>query len=327
MASIARLMATPAQLLRRFTHRLPVEVRQGASAWLGRKGLEVATHYTGREYFATDHPGQTVVRLDYPTSAHNAPRWHPHPGLERIIVERADVYDSSLETIGGYRDAFAKIAVHTEDPYEPAWLNGWQPGLDSGAIYAFLRSRSPALYLEIGSGTSTKFARRAIRDGDLDTKIVSIDPFPRAEIDELCDRVVRSPLETADLAALDELAAGDIVFFDGSHRTFTNSDATVFFLDVLPRLPAGVLVGIHDIYLPHDYPSWIADRYYSEQYLLAAYLLAADPGFDTVLPAWYVWMEKKYRPVLESFWEGPGLSEVERHGAAYWIETRAEAGS
>lgn len=293
------------------------------SSWLGRRGLEVASHYTGKQYVPLDHPGEAYIALDYAPTARNEPRWMPHPGLERIIAERQEDYAATLRTIHQYREQFSAIPVDATDESEPAWLNGWQPGLDSGAIYSFLRSRSPDLYLEIGSGTSTKFARRAIRDGQLPTRIVSIDPSPRAEIDRLCDQVIRSPLEEADLAIVDELRAGDVLFFDGSHRTFMNSDATVFFLELLPRLPSGVVVGIHDTYLPFDYPQWVAERYYSEQYLLAAYLLAGTQRFDTILPAWYVWRTERFHPVIESLWDhDPALTRVERHGAAYWVETR-----
>jgi hypothetical protein len=121
---------------------------------------------------------------------------------------------------------------------------------------------------------STKFARRAIRDHGLPTRIVSIDPDPRDEIDALCDTAIRESLEQIDLNVVDELERGDIVFIDGSHHCFMNSDVTVFFLDILPRLKPGTLVQFHDLMLPYDYPlEWI-ERYYSEQYLLAAYLQA-----------------------------------------------------
>jgi hypothetical protein len=303
--------------------RVPREIRQGGSTWLGRKGLEIASHYTGKEYVALDYHGQPVIRLDYPPSAEDAPRWSPHPRLTDSIARGNDDYRRSLDTINGFKDDFPAIEVHSTSEQEPAWLNGWQPGLDSGAIYSFLRSRSPSLYLEVGSGTSTKFARRAVRDGSLPTEIVSIDPNPRVEINDLCDRVVRESLELADLSAFGELKEGDVVFFDGSHRIFTNSDATVFFLEILPSLPPGVLVGIHDIYLPYDYPSWISHRYYSEQYLLAAYLLAGQPFFRTVLPSWYVWEAETFRPTINSIFGDPRLREVERHGAAFWIETTA----
>lgn len=278
-------------------------------AWLGRRGLELASRYTDRDY----------LPIDYPTSARNEPRWAPHAGLARVIGERDADYAAVLEMFSSYREDFRRIPVRAEDPRDPGWINGWQPALDGAALYSFTRSRSPQLYLEIGSGTSTKFVRRAIEDGGLSTRITSIDPHPRAEIDGICDTVIRSPFEAADLSVFDQLVAGDVVFLDGSHRVFMNSDATVFLLEVLPKLPAGVLVGIHDIYLPSDYPAGIADRYYSEQYLLAAYVLAGTARFETALPAWYVWETQKFRPLLESLWEGAEYAEIERHGGAYWV--------
>ena len=86
----------------------------------------------------------------------------------------------------------------------------------------------------------------------------------------------------------DELTAGDVVFMDGSHRVFENSDATVFFLDVLPSLPSGVLVGIHDILLPDDYlPMWTG-YHWSEQYLMAAHLLAEGEKIQLELACSYI---------------------------------------
>ncbi len=128
----------------------------------------------------------------------------------------------------------------------------------------------PKRFVEVGSGDSTRSAsrRRSIRDHSLPTLITSIDPTPRAEIDKLCDFVIRKPLEEVELDVFDELGPGDFLFIDGSHRSFSNSDVTVAFLDVLPRLRAGVVVHFHDIFWPYDYPPEWADRYYSEQYLL-----------------------------------------------------------
>src|SRR5690606_38556794 len=153
----------------------------------------------------------------------------------------------------------------------------------------FVRDRRPARYVEVGSGQSTKVVRRAVADGDLPTWVRSIDPQPRAEVDGLCHEVLRAPLETVDLAAaFGDLAAGDVVFFDGSHRVLPGSDCVAFFLDVLPALPAGVLVGIHDVYLPDDYPPGFFELWWSEQYVLAATLLA-DAG-------------RRYRVELPCYW-------------------------
>ena len=117
-----------------------------------------------------------------------------------------------------------------------------------------------------GSGDAAKFARRAIQDHGLPTYLTSIDPQPRASIDRSCDRVVRSPLEEVD-QQFAELQAGDFLFIDSSHRTFTNSDVTILFMNLLPRLRDGVVVHLHDIFWPFDYPPEWNDRYSSEQYL------------------------------------------------------------
>jgi hypothetical protein len=168
----------------------------------------------------------------------------------------------------------------------------------------FLWERKPRRYFEIGSGYSTMFARHAITAAGLSTSITSMDPQPRAEIDAICDVRIRSGLENCDLAAFDELGSGDILFYDGSHRCFTNSDVTVFFLEVLPRLPPGVLVHIHDIFLPDDYPEAWNSRLYSEQYLLAAMLLSINPPFKVVLPCYFASLDSEFGAKIDKIFKG-----------------------
>jgi Methyltransferase domain len=171
--------------------------------------------------------------------------------------------------------------------------------------------KEPAIYLEIGSGNSTKFARLAIRSAQLETQIVSIDPFPRTEIDDLCDRLIRNQLEDCDQSIFDQIKSGDIVFFDGSHRVFTNSDVTVFFLEILPRLPKGTIVHVHDIFLPADYPAHGNARKYSEQYILAAMMLGRVPPFKVLLPNYYACIDPQMSPHVTSL-VGPYMNEFRR---------------
>ena len=222
----------------------------------------------------------------------------------------------------------AVIPVHGDGlaEHEPRWWNGWIPGLDAAALYARLVQERPRTYMEVGSGNSTSFARRAISDHGLPTKIVSIDPHPRAAIDAICDEVVRSPVEDVDLAVFERLRPGDVLFVDNSHRVLQNSDATVMFMEVLPSLPAGVHVQFHDIFLPDDYPDAWNDRYYSEQYVLAAFVLGGDAVFRTELPCWYV---THHAPDLAAivtplFERLPG---AERHGHSFWVVTTGGNGS
>ncbi|HEY1471590.1 MAG TPA: class I SAM-dependent methyltransferase [Candidatus Acidoferrum sp.] len=155
--------------------------------------------------------------------------------------------------------------------------------LDAVALYGMLVEFQPKRMIEVGSGDSTKFARRAIRDHGLRTHLTSIDPQPRASIDQLCDLVIRQPLEEIDTALFEQLHAGDFLFIDSSHRTFTNSDVTILFMNLLPRLAEGVVVHLHDIFWPFDYPPEWNDRYYSEQYLLGTYLLNSGGTTPKVL--------------------------------------------
>jgi hypothetical protein len=226
-----------------------------------RLALRVAARVTGRTY----------VTLDFPSSAANLPRYGfgrpEHQRLKAIVERHEATYGHVLDELSVYADDLA--AIPRDASWDTLhWTNGYISGLDGAAIYGLIRSRRPARYIEVGSGFSTMFAARARDDGRLSMNITSIDPHPRTAVDSLCDRVVRQPLESADLGLFRELSAGDMVFMDGSHRVFMNSDAVAFFLDVLPELPDGVIVGIDDMLLPADYfPDW-ADRYYSEQYLL-----------------------------------------------------------
>jgi hypothetical protein len=249
------------------------------------------------------------------------PRWgHGRPPHIKIteILDRAD-YSGLIETLAKYEDLYASVP-QTGHPNgnTPFWQQAWLPNLDAVALMGIIASTKPRRYFEIGSGNSTKFARHTIEKQGLPTTIMSLDPHPRASIDALCDVVIRRPLENCDLAIFDELERGDILFFDGSHRTFTNSDVTVFFLEALPRLKSGVIVQIHDIFLPWDYlPEW-GKRLYSEQYMLAAMLLYPQPPISVILPIWYVSKHPIFSSRLAKIIK-PIRGKTE--GLSFWITT------
>lgn len=155
------------------------------------------------------------------------------------------------------------------------------------------------------------------------TQITSIDPYPRAEIDQLAQRIIREPFEQVDFSFLTDLKANDMLFIDNSHRVLPNSDATVFFLEVLPRLAPGVIVHIHDIYLPYDYPQYMCDRAYSEQYMLAAFILANPAKYETILPNYFISQDAELNKVLQPLWQRPALQGVETHGGSYWLRINA----
>ncbi len=244
-----------------------------------------------------------------PASAHTftinyPPRLEPRYGYGRPpahhileILERNQAAQIEfMAAIFDQKDALARIEVDLDEADAgPRWNQPWFPPLDAISMYTMVATRRPKVYLEIGSGNSTKFAARAVSDLGLPTRIVSIDPEPRSEVDKICDHVIRKPLEDAGEVAdlLSGLSADDIVFFDGSHRCLQNSDVTVFFLETLPGIPDGVTVGIHDIFWPNDYPEDWVKRYYNEQYMLGAYMIGMGSRFPLLFSCAYIGMTQQ----------------------------------
>ncbi len=173
-------------------------------------------------------------------------------------------------------------------------------------------------YMEVGSGNSTLYVKAALLEAGSATRIVSIDPAPRADCDTICDEIIRQKLEDVDLTTFDKLGPGDVLFIDNSHRSLMNSDVTVCMTEVIPRLKAGVLVGFHDIFLPYDYPAQWDERGYNEQYLLACYLLANPGYFDIRLANHWIFREGLHRELLAEIWTQLGEKVRDRPPSAFW---------
>lgn len=152
---------------------------------------------------------------------------------------------------------------------------GW---LDSRAAFALLRHWRPRRVIEVGSGFSSlliaDIGRRFLDPG---FRLTCIEPFPRPFLRCLPGiELIPAPVQDLDLAVFDRLAPGDVLFIDSSHVAKTGSDVNRLYFDVLPRLPVGVRVHVHDIFLPHDYPrEWVLqeNRSWNEQYLVRALLM------------------------------------------------------
>jgi len=201
---------------------------------------------------------RVAIPLDYLPSRDYSPRWgYSRPKIASLsdwFQEYENDYSEFLAMMFDQETATIAIDYNPKNPTTPAFVGGAICAFDLLAIYTMLSLKQPKIYCEIGSGMTTLFARQAILDSSYNTKIISIDPEPRQYVDDLCDQVIRQPLETIDPEWFDQLERGDILFIDGSHRSFMNSDVTVFFVDILARIKPGVIIHIHDITLPYDYP-------------------------------------------------------------------------
>jgi predicted O-methyltransferase YrrM len=172
--------------------------------------------------------------------------------------------------------------------YDPA--NEYFYPADGCLAYLIARACKPRLWLEVGSGNSTRVVRQAIDDGKLPTKLVCIDPQPRIDITGVAHDFIRSEVEAVEASRLvDQLAANDVLFIDSSHSLKVGNDVCHLLLNVVPRLRPGVLVHIHDIFLPYDYPrEWVERGWaWSEQYLVQA-MLQFGLKLQVVWPGYYV---------------------------------------
>ena len=153
------------------------------------------------------------------------------------------------------------------------WNQDWFPRLDAAMAYTLTREARPRRVVEVGSGHSTRFFARAVRDGGLDTRLTSIDPQPRATLEGLPIAFHRETLQRAGTAPFEELAAGDVVFIDSSHILMPGTDVAVFLGRVLPSLPKGIHLHVHDVFLPDPYPKSWAWRGYNEQLAILPLIL------------------------------------------------------
>ncbi len=170
-----------------------------------------------------------------------------------------------------------------KDPTRYFYGNDQYPVLDAEFLYAVLCRFRPKTMIEVGSGFSslvTADVNRRLLGGALD--FTCIEPYPRQFLIDGVDgitRLVRQKVEDVELSFFDRLGEGDVLFIDSSHVSKVGSDVNYLFFEVLPRLRAGVMVHVHDIFLPDEYPRvWVIDqnRNWNEQYLLRAFLQYND---------------------------------------------------
>lgn len=270
-------------------------------------------------WYAITKPGRIAI-LDYPVtpSPLYTPETGPHKALHQMISRGNEEYKRLVQNSLQHTEAFKKIGVSASDNKMPAWKNGFLPAVDTILLYTILEEFRPKKYLEIGSGNSTKVAAFCREQENLNFSVTCIDPHPRREIQEIADSWIDKQIQTVSLDYFRNLEAGDVVFLDGSHVLHPNSDVMWFFMEILPVIPAGVIIHIHDIFLPYDYPQWVCDRFFNEQYMFAACLLNSN-NFKIISPNYYLLTEKITKDVWDELWKIPALSSIKKHGRSFWF--------
>jgi hypothetical protein len=186
--------------------------------------------------------------------------------------------------------------------------------VDAEMLFGIIRLLKPRRMYEIGSGFSTLLAADALHRNGIDgcpCRLIAIDPYASAELG-LPSGVDfwRVPVQDVSPSEFQSLGENDILFVDSSHVCKIGSDVEFLFLEVLPRIRPGVVVHLHDIFMPLEYPKeWVLDlhRFWNEQYLLQAFLT-----FNTTFEVLWAgqWMQIKYPDLIAKAFPSykPGVS-------------------
>ncbi len=150
-------------------------------------------------------------------------------------------------------------------------------GTDALVLYCMVRHLQPKTIVEIGSGFSTRISALAATR-NRNTSLVCIEPYPVEGLKHLpcVSRLLTKRVQEVGIDLFQALGPNDILFIDSSHVARIGGDVPYIYLEVLPRLQPGVIVHMHDIFLPREYPkTWIMDHhlFWNEQYLLHSFLL------------------------------------------------------
>jgi predicted O-methyltransferase YrrM len=199
----------------------------------------------------------------------------PYPAIEALFRRAEATFATTLDSMDSHATALEAM--------RPLLDQAWFPSLDAAVAYAVIREHKPRRIVEVGSGHSTRLLAKALAG---DGEIVAIDPAPRADIAGLAGvTIVATTVQRAPAETFATLVAGDVLFIDSSHILMPGSDVDMLFGRVLPELPAGTLLHVHDIFLPFDYPAIWGWRNYNEQ--------------QGVLP---LLASGAYRPFFSSVW-------------------------
>jgi hypothetical protein len=223
--------------------------------------------------------------------------------------------------------AFAEVlgALPWDAPADKAvfhWNNDQFSHSDAALYYTLLRRLRPRRVVEVGAGNSTKLAAKALGDNGAGS-ILCIDPHAPSWLPGLGAnvqvQVLAAPVQEAPDDVFLSLSENDVLFIDGSHISKTGSDVNHVFLRILPRLPKGVVVHVHDICLPFEYPRyWSEDVlcYWNEQYVLAA-LLANSTKLEVLLGSYF--LHRTEPDLLRRFLPSPAIAGVESIGGSVWM--------
>lgn len=203
------------------------------------------------------------------------------------------------------------------------YANDQYPALDAEVLFCILRHFIPSRVIEVGSGFSSLITAQVNRDflGN-EMEFTCIEPYPRGCLQQPIyglSQLIQRKVEDIPPEFFLSLGKNDVLFIDSSHVSKIGSDVNHLFFEIIPRLQRGVLVHIHDIFLPDEYPKeWMIHegRHWNEQYLVRAFL-QFNSDFEVIWASHF--MATRHRDLIaETFPRFPEFGA----GGSLWLRRK-----
>jgi hypothetical protein len=259
-------------------------------------------------------------RFDLRTMRRPLDQARPLPGIEWNVAGQLAL----LEKLRWADELTEPAGTQADGPRFSFRNSTFGPG-DAEFWYQLIRLKKPRRIFEIGSGNSSLMAMQAIRrnqrdDGSYACKHVCVEPYEMPWLEQTSASIVRAKVEDLDVGFFAELDEDDVLFIDSSHVIKPDGDVLFEYLELLPTLKPGVIVHVHDIFSPSNYPAqWLVDevRLWNEQYLLEAFLTGTS---DWQVVASLNYLRHHHYEALQSV--APFLTP-DREPGSFYLQRRA----
>jgi predicted O-methyltransferase YrrM len=260
--------------------------------------------------------------------------YSPIPAIESIAgKDFSSLISKELDEIPGIKfniEAQLKLLRSFAEDYKvPEWLDDENEQFnfhfsnpffsygDASALSLVLQHYKPSNIIEVGSGYSTALFLDMLAMKYITSKVTCIEHYPNvlysliSETQKSQLEIIENKLESIPLSKFSDLIEGDLLFIDSTHVSKFDSDVNYLFSEILPVLKSGVLVHIHDIFYPFEYPKeWLLEgRAWNEAYILKAFL-QYNSAFEILF--WPSMLHIKYpnavQPALPQLNRNPGAS-------------------
>ncbi len=246
------------------------------------------------------------------------------PGLDFNIAGQLELVRKF-----NYGEELVAIPLEKCDTDSAAYHNHAFESGDAEMLYNMIRHFKPRRVVEIGCGQSTLFALLAENRNRQDDPAhachhICVEPYEQPWLEKMGVELIRERIEKLDISIVEALEENDILFIDSSHVLRPQGDVVCEYLLLLGLLRPGVIVHVHDIFTPRDYPpEWVLKdrRLWNEQYILEAFL-SFNNSFEVLAMVNYLAHEhlgalKNACPILvKEPWREPG---------SFWFRRRFNA--